>query len=406
MVYLARGGFWLNLGQTISSLSSLLLAIAFANLLPKEIYGNYKYVLSATGILAIPTLSGMGTAVTQAVARGYEGSLIPALKTKILWGLLGGLASLILAGYYFYQGNTTLTISFLISAVFLPFMDSFGIYDSLLLGRKLFDISTKYFIISQIIAITSLIAVLFFTKNLFLILFTYFASWTLLRFIFLKITLKNFPPNQKQDHQTISYGKHLSLMGIIGTIASYLDRLLIFHYLGAAEVAIYSIAIAPPEQIKGLFKNISILALPKFVQRTKEEIKKTVFEKIWKSVLILLIVTIVYIILAPLIFKLFFPKYPESIIFSQIFAISLVTISLIIPYSALQAQASKKELYLFNIFYYLFQIIALSIGVYFYGLMGVIIAKTLTRFFSFTLSIYLIYHKQLSFLKDNNQHMC
>jgi O-antigen/teichoic acid export membrane protein len=195
-------------------------------------------------------------------------------------------------------------------------------------------------------------------------------------------------------------------MGVIGTIASYLDRLLIFHYLGAAEVAIYSIAIAPPEQIKSLFKNIGTLALPKFAQRTKEEIKKTMVGKIWKSVLILLVVAVVYIILAPLIFKLFFPKYPESIIFSQIFAISLVTISLLIPYSALQAQSSKKELYLFNIFSPLFQIITLFIGIYFYGLMGIIIARILTRFFSLTLSIYLIYHKQLSFLKDNNQHMC
>jgi O-antigen/teichoic acid export membrane protein len=195
-------------------------------------------------------------------------------------------------------------------------------------------------------------------------------------------------------------------MWVISTIANYLDRLLIFHYLGAAEVAIYSIAIAPPEQIKGLFKNISILALPKFAQRTKEEIKKTMVGKIWKSVLILLVVTIVYIILAPLIFKLFFPKYPESIIFSQIFAISLVTISLLIPYSALQAQASKKELYLFNIFYPLFQIIALSIGVYFYGLMGVIIARILTRFFSFALSIYLMYSEKLFFSKNNNQVSC
>jgi O-antigen/teichoic acid export membrane protein len=383
MIYLARGGFWLTLGQTISSISSFLLAIAFANLLPKETYGTYKYILSIASILAIPTLSGMGTAVTQAVARGYEGSLIPALKTKIRWGLLGGLASFILAGYYFYQGNTTLTIAFLISAIFLPFMDSFGIYDSLLQGRKLFDISTKYFIISQIIAIASLIAVLFFTKNLFLILFTYFASWTLMRFIFFKTTLKKFPLNPNQDPQTISYGKHLSLMGVISTVAGYLDRLLIFHYLGAAEVAIYSIAIAPPEQIKSLFKNIGTLALPKFAKRTKEEIKKTIVGKIWKSVLILLVVAVVYIILAPLIFKLFFPKYPESILFSQVFAISLVTISLLIPYSALQAQTAQKELHLYTYISSLSQIIFLFIGIYFYGLMGIIIAKIVTRFLNF-----------------------
>jgi O-antigen/teichoic acid export membrane protein len=390
MVYLAKGGFWLTLGQIISSTSSFLLAIAFANLLPKESYGIYKYVLSIAGMLAISTLSGMGTAITQAVARGYEGSLIPALKTKIRWGLLGGLASLILAGYYYLQGNATLTISFLISAVFLPFMDSFGIYDAFLQGRKLFDVSTKYFIISQIIAVSALIATLFFTKNLFLILLAYFASWTLMRFIFLKITLKKFPLNQNQDPKTISYGKHLSLIGVIGTIASYLDRLLIFHYLGATEVAIYSIAIAPPEQIKGLFKNFNILALPKFSQRSKEEIKKTILSKTLKIVLITIPVIVVYVILAPFIFKLFFPKYLDAILFSQIFALSLIVAGGVIPYTALQSQIAQKELYLFNFSSSIFQIISLFIGIYFFGIMGAIIARIASRLFNFIMVSILI----------------
>jgi O-antigen/teichoic acid export membrane protein len=389
MLYLARGGFWLTLGQIISSASSFFLAIAFANLLPKETYGTYKYILSVTSILTIPALSGMGTAITQAVARGYEGSLIPALKTKIRWGLLGGLASLILAGYYYLQGDATLTISFLISAVFLPFMDSFGIYDSLLQGRKLFDVSTQYFIISQIIAASALIAALFLTKNLFLILLAYFASWTLMRFIFLKITLKKFTPNQNQDPKTISYGKHLSLIGVIGTIAAYLDRLLIFHYLGAAQVAIYSIAIAPPEQIKGLFKNVNFLALPKFSQRSKEEIKKTILSKTLQIILITIPVVVVYILLAPFIFKLFFPKYLDAVIFSQIFALSLITAGGIIPYTALQSQTAQKELYLFNFASSIFQIISLFIGVYFFGIMGAIIARIATRFFNLITILYL-----------------
>ena len=122
MVYFSRGGFWLTAGQMFSSLSAFLLSIAFANLLPKETYGTYKYVLSIASILSIPTLSGMTTSLAQAIASGSDGSFIPAVKARIKWGLLGALASLILASYYFYQADTTLTISFLMAAVFLPFM--------------------------------------------------------------------------------------------------------------------------------------------------------------------------------------------------------------------------------------------------------------------------------------------
>jgi O-antigen/teichoic acid export membrane protein len=389
MVYLAKGGFWLTLGQIVSSLSAFLLSLAFANLLPKETYGNYKYILSIVGILTIPTLSGMGTAITQAVARGYEGSLIPALKTKIRWGLLGGLASLILAGYYFYQDNTTLTISFLISAVFLPFMDSFGIYDALLQGKKLFDISTKYFIISQIIAIASLVTVLFFTQNLFLIIFTYFASWTLMRFIFLKLTLKNFPLNQNQDPSTISYGKHLSLMGIISTIANYLDRLLIFHYLGAAEVAIYSIAIAPPEQIKSFLSILDTLVFPKFSKKNINEIKSGIRDKFIKLVFLGVLIIGGYILIAPFLYKIFFPKYSESVFYSQLFALSMLNLPFFLFGATLKAKAKIKEQYIVNFIMPLLQIGLMTLFIVWQGILGLIISRIIIRLVAGFLNFFL-----------------
>ncbi len=70
----------------------------------------------------------MNTALTRAIAKGYEGSVLPAIKTKIRWGLLGGISGLILAGYYWHGNNTNLAIGFLITAIFIPFLDSLNIY--------------------------------------------------------------------------------------------------------------------------------------------------------------------------------------------------------------------------------------------------------------------------------------
>src|SRR3989344_3576832 len=109
MVYLASGGFWLGLGQIVASGSVFLTSIAFANLLAPELYGIYKYVLSVFGMLAITTLFGMDSAVTQSTARGFEGTITPAFKEKMKWGTLGSLASLAIALYYYAQGNMTLT---------------------------------------------------------------------------------------------------------------------------------------------------------------------------------------------------------------------------------------------------------------------------------------------------------
>ena len=66
--YFASGGFWTTLGQGINAILAFALTIAFANMIPKETYGIYRYILSIAGILNIFTLKGMNTAVVQAVA--------------------------------------------------------------------------------------------------------------------------------------------------------------------------------------------------------------------------------------------------------------------------------------------------------------------------------------------------
>lgn len=393
MVYLAKGSFWLTIGQGVSSLSSFLLAIAFANLLSKETYGNYKYILSIFGILSIFTLPGMGTAVVQSVARNYEGIVYLALKEKIKWGAIGGLLSLMLGIYYCFSNNFNLSISFTISSIFLPLMDTFSIYDAVLNGKKLFKKSTTYYIISQIFSTLLLVFSLFFVKNIYFILLIYFLSWTICRYIFYKVTINVIKLNNNIDLDTLSYGKQLSLMGVIGAIANYLDRLLLFHYLGAAEVAIYSIAIAPPEQIKSLLKNISVLALPKFSTKERDEvkkIKKIIYDKIIKVAVIIILITIIYLLLAPFFFGILFPKYHDSIQYSQLFSLSLISVALFIPLTMMQAQKMSKELYQFNLYTSSIQIILLIFLIPNFGLPGAIMARVISRFFNLTASIILM----------------
>jgi hypothetical protein len=55
-VYLAKGGFFLTLASFMASASSLVLAILFARLVDKSIYGTYQYLLSWGAILAIASV--------------------------------------------------------------------------------------------------------------------------------------------------------------------------------------------------------------------------------------------------------------------------------------------------------------------------------------------------------------
>ena len=120
MVYLTKGGSLLTIGQFIASSSAFILSIGFANLLPEETYGTYKYVLSIFPILAIFTLQGMNTAAARAVSNKLDGTIQDSLSYRMRFSLYGSGASLLIALYYLIIGNASLATSFSIIAIFLP----------------------------------------------------------------------------------------------------------------------------------------------------------------------------------------------------------------------------------------------------------------------------------------------
>ncbi len=388
MVYLTKGGGVLGLGQLIASLVGFLTAILFANFVPKETYGVYKFVLSATALLSIPTLTGMGTAVTRAVARGFQGTLGQALRSKMIWGILGSIGGLVLAGYYYSQENVLLATAFFVVALFLPVMEAFGVYDSFLQGKKEFGLSVKYATLSKVVSIVALATTIFFTNNLIFLLFAYFIPFTFFRFVFFKHIEKKLKTNDTPDTDTVVYGKHLSIMGILGVVAGHLDKMLVFNFLGASELAVYAIISAPVEQIKGLVDNVSKIALPKFSRQTSLDIRSTIWRRFLFLVGALSIIAIAYWFFAPIIFPIFFRQYTEFVNLTQIFGLSIISFALFIPLQILQSQQATRSLYILNITTSALQIGLSVLFLALFGLVGVVLARVIARFLN--LGIYLI----------------
>ncbi len=391
MIYLAKGGFWLGIGQVAASGSAFLISIAFANLLAPDLYGIYKYVLSINSLLLITTLTGMDSAITQAVARGFDGTLQAGKSEKENWGVLGSLTALIIGLYYFFQGNDTLAISFSIIALFMPFTESLDSYNSLLWGKKLFSVQTKYNIIKKMIILLCLIGTLFLTKNIYLLLLVYFLALTIPSIFFYNKIKKIYQKNNNVDPEAMKYGKHLSLIGLMNVVLSELDKVLVFQHVGAVDLAVYSLASAPNDQIKGLLKNVNSLAMPQFSQRTPQEIKKTIWHKVAILTLATGLIVFGYILIAPSFFNIFFPKYLESIRFSQILSLSLIPVVISgFLYTVLEAQKARSEIYKYNTYSNIVNIIILLPLVYYFGIWGAVISKCGRRVFEFVLSSRLI----------------
>ena len=375
MVYLASGGFWLSFGHVIAFFTALALAVTFANLLPAETYGTYKYVIAIFSLLSMPSLKKMGVSLIRAMSRGFDGNLKEIILTKIKWATLGSLAGILLSAYYFIQNNNTLAISFIICAIFLPFFNGFNIYSSYLNAKKDFKKITKYYGINQIITAIALLITILLTKNILIIILIYFLTETITRGILLFISIKSIPPNNKKEVGVTKYGKQLSVMELVETVAIEADKVLIYHYIGPAQLAIYSIASAPIDQIKSFIFSIRTLALPKLSETTANSLQKTLPAKIIKAAIIIIPIIVVYILAAPFIFSLLFPTYQSSVLLSQVLAISIILTPAALLSSGLSAQKQIKSLAKIKIFGSIGRLAIYFIAIKFYGLFGLILAR-------------------------------
>ncbi len=389
MLYLAKGGFWLTLGQFFASASAFLLAIAYANFLSPEVYGTYKYILSIAGILGAFTLTGMGTAVVRSVAKGFDGTLQFAFLKSLKWSIFMVLASFVGAIYYFINDNYTLAISLLIVGSFSPIIQSSNLYTSFLNGKKEFKTTTIYGVFRSLIPALSIFITIFLTNNPVIIVLVYFLTNTITATFFYLKAINKFKENDKTDESSLNYGKHLSLISILGSMATHLDKILIFNYLGAIQLAIYTFALAIPKEIYGSIRKISTLAFPKIANTNIDKLKQTLPYKILLILLTTLIIAFLYFLTAPYIYKLLFPQYIESIIYSQALILIILFTSTILAHDTITANFDKNKLYTLSIFTPLAKIILLIILTPQYGIWGAVVALLLANLFNSILVFYL-----------------
>ena len=391
MVYLAKGGSWLGFGQAVSSSFAFLLSIAFANLLPKESYGEYRYVLSIVGIASAFSLTGMGTALSQAVARGMDGTLPKSFRAALVWSL--GATVILLSGalYYFAQGNTTLGWSLLIAAIATPLLKSFNLYGAFIIGKKDFGRKVRYGIVYDVIPILAILSTLTQTNNPIVIVGVYFSSYVATAVILYFFMWRRYAPHGPADGSVTAYSLHLSAMDLVGNVSFQLDKVLAFHYLGAAELAVYSFALAVPQQIRQIQKHVGTLVFPKFSQQSFVAIRQNIIGKSLRMLLVMGVLTATYILVAPFIYRVFFPQYLESVLYSQIFSLTLLMGPVTLFKQGLVAHKKTRELYIVNTTVPLLKIAILFPLTISFGIMGTIIALLSTELLGGVLSILLFF---------------
>jgi O-antigen/teichoic acid export membrane protein len=299
--------------------------LAFANFLSKEAFGTYRYAQSLFGALSFLTFTGINTAVTQMVAEGHATIVSYSIRLQIKYNIAFTLATFLLAIYFWINQNTTLAYSLIVAAVGFPIIATFNTYGAVLGGRKQFHTSALYGSLSTIFLGAVLIGTLATTSHVPLIMLAYCVGNALPTLYFYRKTLATLPPqiSTSQERQSLlGYARHISLINIFSTLSQYADKIILFHYFGAIQLATYAIAQAIPERIRGFSKNINNIVLPRVTSRSISEIQKIFYTRVFQAFGIGLLISGLYIVMAPMIFHIFLPQYIESLRYSQVLSLS------------------------------------------------------------------------------------
>ena len=379
MVYLARGGFWSTANFFASSLFSGLLIIAFGNFLPKETYGNYKFIMSLAGTLGFLMFIGINTAVIRAAAQGKIGVLAYSIRLQLRWNFIFTAAMGMVSIYYLVQNNTLFAVALGLLALGVPLISTFNTYGAFLSGRKEFKRLAMYSSLTTLFYSMSMCGAIILSTNIIVIVFAYILGSLLPLLYFHRQVTRDLPllpltPGEKNE--IVSYAKHLNIMNILGNLSQYVDKIVVFHYLGAIQLAVYGFALAIPERIRGYLKSITGLALPKLSERSIADITRNFYRRIFQGILVGALISASYIILAPPVFKLVLPKYLDAVHYSQVIALSFI---LLLPGTYIgdifRSQKMIRALYLSSLGGHLTKIILFVVLGTLWGIWGVIIAS-------------------------------
>ena len=177
-------------------------------------------------------------------------------------------------------------------------------------------------------------------------------------------------------------------MSVLQTITIYLDKVIIWHFLGAAPLAIYIFALSPIQKIQEILP-IMPLALPKLGENKigKEE-KRGIISKFLRLFAVTVPATVVLILIAPLLYKLIFPQYLDSIVYFQGLSLLIALSPFLLLSAALVTEIKKRALYIINTVAPPLKIILFLALIPHFGIWGIIAAILIDELLKGLLVLY------------------
>lgn len=308
--------FALQIFQQIASAISFFVIIAH---LPKEAVGHYHFILSVLGIVSITSLPGMRTAIMQSVARGNRGFYVNATKYCFLISFTGSAVLFLISGYYYlYLNNLTMSLGFLVAAFFMPFTKGLMTWKSSYVGKENFKILSFIDAVgATLVSVFLMLSVLLYDETFIILLFLALSIPAIQNLLLTYLEIQKSRSVLNEEDGMIEYGLKTSAYNIMPLVAQEIDRISIYNFVSASELAAYNVAQKIPDIFKTIFRNFAVVIAPDLAKTKTYTKKLNRYFTLISSAFLLFSLLFCFTLLDNVFFMLTPTEYHEALPYAQ-----------------------------------------------------------------------------------------
>ena len=309
------------------------------NRVSKTFLGDFQFLVSLLGTLAVFSLSGMHDALMRSIALGFEGSLVRAAKLVARCALISsGVLGVYAAYAWWIQRDGPWAAALFVCALALPFWRAFLTYDAYLSGGKRFGrecLVTSILFLTQ--AFLSLSVIWYAGPVLWAFMAVYLGTAVVLSGVYFAFSAREIQ-DTRTDPELVRLALINTSVGACAIVANNIDKLLVGAVISSEVLATYFIGAYIFTKSRALLHPVLAVFAPRFADGSMALTGKK-----------LVAVSLVGIVLVPPAFlvatvaiPILFPDYPESILLGQCFSflMAFVPINWI---CAVYFRATKQE---------------------------------------------------------------
>jgi len=380
--YFAKNSAVVTLAYAVSVVKGLITGYLVTRLFSTEMYGEYRFVLGIVGVVGFIGLPGLPSALAAAIARKEPVSLTRISKWLCVVSGIGALVLLGCIAFLHRWGRPELWPLFLVAALlFVPSNLSTNLYSGIIRGTGEFTRAFRISLFSNVLITVSVLTMLLLHPSSLLLL-TLTTAVPAIVYIAALVPFARKMQSTGSQKTLLLTAANLSIATIPSTVSWYLDGLIVSAFFGLNQLALLSVALLIPEQIKTWTKEMfPILFAKQASGADTPERRRKMGSGVLVGTLLFGCGIALYVLLTPFIIPFLFPLYPaqELVLLTSVAAITLITAPSSVYPQFLEARGHVRLVQWNNWIASGVYMISLASLVPSFGPMGAIISRGLFR---------------------------